>query len=185
MEFYKNINRGPQAKRSHARLLPVAIAILVLAVSSVPADRLYAQGRFGFGLVLGQPTGLAWKYKFNRANALDGAIGFSSYDRYRIHLDYLWHAYPFQEGHLALHYGVGGGIGFGEPPYGPFGGYYFRDDYFYRHTELGFAARGVIGLTYDIPRSPVDLFFEIAPIFVAAPTAGFGLDLGVGARVYP
>ena len=33
--------------------------------------------------------------------------------------------------------------------------------------------------------SPGDLFFEVAPLVIAAPEPGFGIDLGLGARVYP
>ena len=142
---------------------------------------LHAQDKFGFGIIIGEPTGLAWKYNINHINAIDGAIGFSPYDRFRIHADYLWHAHPFDEDHLALHYGLGAAFGFGRTDY-------FvaqRGSYVLHNGDLGFGARVVVGLTYMIPRSPVDLFFEVAPVIVAAPGPGFGFDLGLGARVYP
>ncbi len=159
------------------RVIVALLAGLVLCGTSA----LYAQGPFGFGIVIGEPTGIAWKYKINHLNAIDGAIGFSPYDRFRIHADYLWQAHPFQEEHLAVHYGLGAAIGFG------------RTDEVYEHGntyvlsegDMGFGIRAVVGLTYTIPRSPVDVFLEIAPIVVAAPGPGLGLDLGLGARVYP
>ncbi len=157
------------------------VPAILLACLLCAAQELHAQGKFGFGIVLGEPTGLAWKYKLNHLNAIDGAIGFSPYDRFRIHVDYLWHAYPFQDEHLAVHYGLGAAFGFGRTDYVVDHG----SSYVLREGDLGFGARAVVGLTYTIPRSPVDLFFEMAPLIVAAPGPGFGLDLGIGARVYP
>jgi len=139
------------------------------------------QGKFGVGFVLGEPTGVAWKYNMNSTNAFDGAIGFSPFDRYRAHVDYLWQTYPFNEQRLALHYGVGAAMGFGRTEYiaASNGRYFLRDD------DLGFAVRGVIGLNYRVPESPVDLFFEVAPLIVLTPTGGTGADVGLGVRLYP
>jgi hypothetical protein len=136
----------------------------------------------GFGFVFGEPTGLAWKYRLNRVNALDGAIGFSPFDRFRVHLDYLWHSHPFDEQRLSLHYGIGPAMGFGRTEYFAINR---RGDYVLRRDELGFGARTVVGLTYMIPRSPIDLFLEVAPVFVVSPDAGIGFDAGLGMRVYP
>jgi len=158
-----------------------ALTAILIGFVCCAASEVHAQGNFGFGLILGEPTGLAWKYKINHRNAIDGAIGFSPYDRFRIHVDYLWHSYPFQEQRLAVHYGLGAAFGFGRTDYVVSHG----DSYVLREGDLGFGARAVVGLTYMIPRSPVDVFFEMAPIIVAAPGPGFGLDLGLGVRVYP
>ncbi len=164
--------------RRTARIILMALAGVLLCA---PGSQVLAQGNFGFGLIIGEPTGIAWKYKINHMNAIDGAIGFSPYDRFRLHVDYLWHARPFNDENLAIHYGLGGAIGFGRTVYyDEHGG-----EYFFRNSDLGFGVRLVGGLTYMIPRSPVDLFVEIAPLIVAAPGPGFGMDLGLGARVYP
>lgn len=158
----------------------VALAVLACVLAGAGTD-LRAQGMFGFGIVIGEPTGLAWKYKINHINAVDGTIGFAPDDAFRINVDYLWHAYPFEEQHLAVHYGLGAAFGFGRT----------ESEFPHNHSfagngeDLGFGIRGVVGLTYSIPRSPVDLFFEIAPLIVAAPEGGFGLDVGLGVRVYP
>ena len=141
-----------------------------------------AEGKFGIGVVFGEPTGVAWKYRINYINAIDGSIGFSPYDRARVNIDFLWHSHPFNGGQLALHYGVGSAFGFGRTDFIAVRG---NDGYFLRRQELGFGVRAVIGLTYDIPRSPVDLFFELAPILVLTPGTGMGIDVGVGARIYP
>jgi hypothetical protein len=41
-----------------------------------------------------------------------------------------------------------------------------------------------LGLTYFIPRSPVELLVEVAPLLVIAPSSGTGLDGGIGARIH-
>ena len=155
-------------------------AIVCLAFcSGIPAR---AQGRFGFGVVFGEPTGVAWKYKLANSNAIDGAIGVSPFDRFRIHVDYLWHAYPFSTSNLALHYGVGPAFGFGRTDVV----YSYSDGgYILRRGDLGFGIRTVAGLTYSIARSPVDVFFELAPLFIFAPGTDVGIDIGLGARFYP
>lgn len=156
--------------------------ITILALCSLVSSEVRAQGQLGFGLIFGEPTGIAWKYRMNQVNAVDGGIGFSPFDRFRIHLDYLWHSHPFDEQRLSLHYGVGPAIGFGRTDY-------FAIDrggaYVLRSQELGFGARTVVGLTYMIPRSPIDLFLEMAPVFVVSPNAGLGFDVGLGMRAYP
>jgi hypothetical protein len=153
--------------------------LLILTAGSGMAQ---TRGNFGFGFILGEPTGLAWKYKINRVNALDGAIGFSPFDRFRIHVDYLWHAWPFNDPNFALHYGPGVAIGFGEST--TF--YKDRDDkYFVRSRQLGFGLRVPFGIDYAIPRSPVDIFFELAPLIIFSPDAGVGIDVGIGLRFYP
>ena len=137
------------------------------------------QGNFGLGAVIGEPTGIAWKYRINSVNALDGAIGFSPYNAYRVHVDYLWQSHPFDEYNLAMHYGAGVAFGSGRTTY-----YSNNGGVLFRNQEVGFGLRGVIGLNYLIKRSPVDLFFELAPLIVLTPNSTSGIDLGFGARVY-
>jgi hypothetical protein len=152
--------------------------LALLAALATPMTS--AQGRLGVGVIFGEPTGVSWKYKIDGEHALDGGIGLTPFDRFRIHVDYLWQSYPFQEEHLALHYGAGLAIGFRETVLG-------RDDNSFLVAEdgPGLGVRAVLGMTYMIPRSPVDLFLEVAPVFVLAPNAGIGFDAGFGARVYP
>lgn len=160
------------------RVLSAAFIVLICGLTS----EVRSQGRVGFGIIVGEPTGVAFKYRMNSVNAVDGALGFSPFDRFRLHADYLWHTYPFEEDRLAVHYGFGAAIGFGRTDYiavNPGNGYVLRS------RELGFGVRGVLGLTYAIPRSIVDLFLEVAPVLVVTPDAGMGIDAGIGARVYP
>lgn len=156
-----------------------SLIMLILAVSYQP---LKAQGNLGIGFVVGEPTGIAWKYRMNDYNAIDGAIGFSPYDRYRFHVDYLWHSGPFEERELLLHYGIGAAVGFGRTEYIVTEG---RRRYFFRNDDVGLGMRGVVGLTYKVRRSPIDLFVEAAPLLILSPGSGFGVDAGLGIRFYP
>ena len=155
-------------------ILICAFCAMIICHGTVPA-----QGKFGAGFVFGDPTGISWKYRINRTNAVDGAIGFSPFDRFRMHADYLWHSYPFHNENLALHYGMGAAIGFGRTEYYVVRG---RNALLFRDDEPGFAARGVFGLTYQIPRSPLETFVEVAPLFIFTSPAGLGLDAGLGLR---
>ena len=164
-----------QRRRALPRLV-LSLAALLLLLNSPAA----AQRRFGYGLVFGEPTGLSWKYTLERANAIDGVVGFSPENRFRIHADYLWISRPFNDGSFSLHYGAGAVLGFGRTRY-----LVSDDGYFIRSRELGFAARIPIGIDYAIPRSPCEVYFELAPMLIFAPDVGAGIDAGVGLRIYP
>lgn len=139
-----------------------------------------AQGQFGIGLIVGEPTGISWKYNLSDRNALDGALGFSPFDRMRLHVDYLWLARPFNERRLILSYGAGLAVGLGkrwvDGRRGVFG---------YVVQEAGLAVRIPIGLSYVIPRTPLEIGLEIAPLIILGPEAGLSADGGVILRIYP
>jgi len=156
----------------------LVVASLVVASSGT----LNAQGKFGLGFIFGDPTGFSWKYKISGTNAIDGVVGFSPFNRFRVHVDYLWNARSFSDPNFLLYYGVGGELGFGRTEYVVYRGRYA---YFDRYEPMSFGARGVVGISYSIPRSPVELMLEAAPILVVAPVGGIGIDAGVGVRVYP
>ena len=150
--------------------------IALFGFASTVTGTAQQKGKFGLGVVVGEPTGLAWKYWLEGTNALDGSIGFAPSDRFRLSVDYLWHAHPFSEKALALHYGPGVTFGFGQSHY--------SSDYFGENGG-GFGFRGVVGLTYLIKNTPLDVFFEAAPVIILAPSATSGVDLGLGLRAYP
>ena len=97
-------------------------------------------------------------------------------------MDYLWKATPFTDPAFSLHYGLGGAIGFGQTWFVEHG---HHDGYWATSQDLGLGLRVPFGIDYEIPRSPVDLFFELAPLFIFAPDAGVGIDIGIGVRFYP
>jgi hypothetical protein len=136
------------------------------------------QGKFGAGFIVGEPVGISWKYRTSYTNAFDGALGFLPDHGYRVHVDYLWQSYPFDEQNLAVHYGAGMAVGSGRSAY------FNNNGTFFRNQEVGFGLRGVLGLNYLIRKTPLDLFVEFAPLIVLTPNSGSGVDLGFGARVY-
>ena len=158
------------------KLLFVIPLVICLSTDALSQE---THGKFGVGLVFGEPTGFAWKYRLDDVNAVDGAIGIAPYDRFRMHVDYLWMAHPFDERRLMLHYGPGLAIGGGNS-------YYYLTDhgYFLHSEELGFGVRADVGLDYQIKQTPLELFLDVAPLFIVAPGPGTGLDLGFGGRFY-
>ena len=154
------------------------IVVMMIAFTSLART----QGKFGVGLIIGEPTGVAWKYRISGANAVDGAIGLSPGDRARFHVDYLWEKHSFQEENLSLHYGAGLAFGVGDSRYLALES---GDTYVFVQHDLGFAFRGVVGLTYMFPRSPFDAFLEIAPLLIVSPASGMGIDAALGVRIYP
>jgi hypothetical protein len=164
-------------KRSMFHASVALLGLLLFAVS--PAR---SQGNFGVGLVIGEPTGIAWTYKMTPTNSLSGGIGTTRFDRYRFHADYLWTTHPFTQQRLGLHYGLGAVLGVGPRSYVVVDG---QREYLYSDGDPGFGIRGVAGLNYTIPDTPLDVFLEAGPLVVLAPATSTGVDVGFGMRVYP
>ena len=131
----------------------------------------YSSGRFGAGLMLGEPTGATLKYWFNETMAIDGGIGwsFESDTDLHIHSDFLWHkfnVFPVSEGQLPLYFGVGARVK-------------FRDD-----DSERFGIRAPVGVAYIFPDKPVDVFVEVAPVLDVAPSTRLGIMGAIGARYW-
>ncbi len=139
---------------------------------------------FGFGIVVGDPTGITGKYWFDAISALDFSLGYDSFPHYwdgvGIQVDYLYHAYKFPVRapfRLLFYVGPGGKIVF------------WDDDWDHDHThEHGVAvgARFPFGLTM-VFAAPFDVFLELAPgIMFNAPDhdVRFDLDIALGGRFY-
>ena len=157
------------------------VLAVVLAVGLL-ASQAYGQKTFGFGLMLGEPSGISWKYHLSSSHALSGLVGFSPFDRFRIHVDYLWVSRPFDEPSLSLWYGLGGAVGFGRADY------FVKQDkrsYVTRTVTMGLGVRMVGAFNFAIPKSPVEIGLELAPILIVGPDAGVGVDGGVYVRFYP
>ena len=151
---------------------------LILAfvlLSAGPA--LAANGPFGVGLILGEPTGLSSKLWLDaeRKTAVDMAAAWSlSGDNdFHFHGDYLFHQYSWlhdalniQHGKLPVYFGLGGRVRVREN----------RDD------DVGI--RIPIGVSYIFDQMPVDVFAEIVPVVDIAPDTDGDLAGGVGVRFY-
>jgi len=156
------------------KLMFLCIALLALnvaAYSQTQSANYQTYGKFGAGFMVGEPTGISWKYRFSHANALEGAIGFLPDNGYRANFDYLWHTHPFSNDRFGVDYGAGIALGPGRTIES-------------RGQDIGFGVRGVAGLNFLIPNAPLDLFMEAAPIMILSPTSKLGVDAGFGMRMY-
>ncbi len=149
---------------------------------------IFAQGPegrdFGFGLIVGEPTGLTGKYWTNSRNALEFNVGSSFFGRPRIDVDYLWHFNAFRTSIVKLYAGVGGIMGFGE---GNSFWYEWRNGRFYYRTgnDIGLAISGLIGINV-IPRdTPLEIFLDAGILIGMAPDFGSAGELAFGIRFYP
>ncbi len=127
--------------------------------------------KVGAGLMLGEPTALNMKYWFDQHSALDAAVGvsFEGEDNLEFHADYLYHFFDVinvPEGRLPIY--VGGGLR-----------YKVRD-----HQDDQFGFRAVAGLDYIFENAPVDVFFEVGPVFNVTPDFDADFTIAVGARFW-
>jgi hypothetical protein len=156
------------------KLFFLCITLLVwniVANGQVQSASTQTYGKFGAGFIVGEPTGISWKYRFSHENALEGAVGFLPDNGYRVNMDYLWHTHPFSNERFGLDYGAGIAMGPGRTVES-------------QGQDIGFGVRGVAGLNFLIPNAPIDLFMEAAPIMVLSPTSKLGVDAGFGMRMY-
>jgi len=121
--------------------------------------------------MLGEPTGFSGKYWLSQSNALDFGLAYSfikSRSAFSIHSDYLFHAKNifFESIQFSTYYGFGARIRFANG----------------EKSILG--ARGVAGILWMDKAAPIDIFFEIAPVFNLFPETSLQLDCAVGARYY-
>lgn len=129
-------------------------------------------GKFGVGIILGEPTGASAKYWLNDTMAVDGAAGWSAHDHtdFYLHSDLLWHKLdlvPLDQGRLAGYIGAGGLVR-------------FRDD----HHDNQFGLRVPVGVSYMFDNAPVDVFAEIAPAVDVSPDVRGEITGGVGIRYW-
>jgi hypothetical protein len=128
-------------------------------------------GKFGAGLVVGEPTGPTAKFWISDAVAIDATMGWSLRDDRNIYLnaDILWHNFdliPAARGRAAVYFGAGPSIEF-------------------RHNDDNrFGVRGPVGISYFPENTPVDIFVEIAPILDFSPGLRGDFNAGIGVRYW-
>ncbi|MFH0920851.1 MAG: hypothetical protein V1913_10860 [Fibrobacterota bacterium] len=154
----------------------ILLLLLLTFVLPVQARR---GGNFGLGIILGAPTGFAFKKWTNSQNAVSGAIAFgsgaSAHSNYYwsdpdlyLQASYLWHnfnAIPLDGGAaMPLYAGVGGRVIVGDP------------------FQMGVRVCGGVSI---IPASmPLDFFLEFGVTVDVFEEPGAMPDAGLGARFY-
>jgi len=147
-----------------ARRILIAVAALTIFAGSAAA-----QGNFGLGIILGEPTGVSGKLWLTDRTAVDmaAAWSFSDEEAFHLHADYLLHNFDLisvSQGRLPIHFGVGARVK-------------FEDE-----SKLG--VRVPVGLTYIFDGAPLDIFFEIVPILDLIPDTEFDANAAIGIRFY-
>ncbi len=162
----------------------LALCAVIFSMISFPNILRAQSAGVGIGLIVGDPTGISAKFWTSEKNAIDLAVGWSNngtwsrfgngyayyytQSLFHIHADYLWHSFHVIESkeNFPLYYGLGFHFDSGST------------------VPTAFGVRGVGGIEW-LPRAvPLDVFLEIAPVFYVSPTAGLGLDAGLGARFF-
>ena len=153
-----------------------------LSIVLIIAKPIAAQDHgFGMGIILGEPTGLSAKLWTSSNNAFDFGLGvglggdrikyngiYDNSGRIHFHMDYLWHSFNAisSSEKFPLYYGIGG-------RFNTSGGY-----------EDSFGIRGVFGIAWFPHNTPIDVFFELVPVFQVTPLTGLGVDAGIGIRYF-
>ncbi|MDR3666663.1 MAG: hypothetical protein P4L35_07470 [Ignavibacteriaceae bacterium] len=163
------------------------ILISFLILTAINFNNSYAQSpgskNFGFGIILGDPTGVTLKFWTQRENALVFDIGSSYFGSPRLDIDYLWHFDAFRSNIAKLYAGFGGVLGIGEGKgfyYTEHHGFYFRSD-----NGDGLGVRGVFGVNVIPRNSPLEFFLEVGLLVGLTPDFGEAGDVGIGMRFYP
>lgn len=167
--------------------LAMSLGALVTQAEARPrpsgGSNFQANKTFGLGIMLGAPTGLSGKYFLGPDRALDFGVGFINYYRGRdglhLHMDYLFHPVSLvsvPEFELPLYFGIGGRF------------FSFDDNDNDDVDNFAFGVRAPIGISFDLTRTPIDIFFELALVidFFSGYRDNVGTDLNgaIGFRYY-
>ena len=146
--------------------MKMLLAMICMLAAGVGPLRAQQSGDFGAGVILGNPTGATAKLWLTDSQALDAGLGFST--GLALYGDYLWHSWKVlpqpSQGKLPVYLGLGA--------------------QFRTVSPNEFGLRTVAGIAYWLPRNPVEIFFEVVPVFRLSPRDSVGLDAGVGLRYY-
>jgi hypothetical protein len=162
---------------------------LLLITLFIISNQLMAQSSpngktFGFGIIVGDPTGGTLKFWTTGTNAFVIDIGASYFGSPRIGVDYLWHFDAFNSNIAHLFAGPGGVIGIGDHS-----GFWYKgkgNRWFLREgNDVGLGMRGVFGVNVVPERTPLEIFFEIGVLVGLVPDFGSAIDAALGLRFYP
>jgi hypothetical protein len=142
------------------------LALTFLLAAAASSARAQEEGSLGAGVVAGNPTGVTAKYWLNGLQAIDLGVGFSGDPAF--YADFLWHAWDMiaqpKQGHLGVYAGLGPRIE--------------------AKSQAQFGVRTIAGLSYWLPRHPIELFLDGGPVFVLTPDWTVNADIGLGVRFY-
>ncbi len=145
------------------------LVILMFIVMFFPCAVLAQDQGFGLGFILGEPTGISFKKWTGSTTAIDGAVAwsFSGQNSLHLHADYLIHRFDLikvEKGRLPVYFGLGVRLKL--------------------EDRTKFGVRIPVGVSYIFEEAPVDIFFELVPIFDLVPDTGFKISGSIGIRYY-
>lgn len=143
--------------------------VIIILATAIFAGSAFAQGTFGLGLIVGEPTGISAKWWLTSRTAVDAAAAWSFSDDAALHLhaDYLFHNFDLidvSKGQLPVYFGVGGRVKF--------------------DSDSNIGVRIPIGLAYLFQDMPLDVFAEIVPLVDLIPDTDFELNASIGIRYF-
>lgn len=141
----------------------LALVCLIAAANPVWAQK---AGDLGAGVIVGNPTGGTAKYWTTDSQAIDAGLGVSNH--LTGYVDYLWHTWTV----------------FSQPAQGKLGLYFGAGAQVRAFDDAEFGVRTVAGVSYWLPRNPIEIFAEVVPVFRLLPGTSVGLDGGLGVRYY-
>jgi hypothetical protein len=152
-------------------------AALVLLLFGCLAGLSYGASNhsIGLGIMLGEPTGLSFKFWSSQTTAFDAGAAWSFVNGhfFQIHGDFLLHNFNLLKvdtGRMSLYYGAGARLKFGS-----------NDT---NGSETTLSLRVPIGLAYEFDKTPVELFLEVVPMLDLIPSTEVQMAGAVGFRYY-
>jgi hypothetical protein len=151
------------------KLKNLSIVIFLIVSFLISATTLAQDKGTGLGIIVGEPTGVSFKYWTSSTTAFDAALAWSFVDEgaFHIHGDYIFHNFNLiriSGGKLPFYYGIGARIK--------------------TANKTRFGVRVPLGLAYIFFNAPVDIFFEVVPILDLAPKTDFKINAAIGARFF-
>jgi hypothetical protein len=139
--------------------------------------------QFGLGFLLGEPTGLSFRWFFHETQGIDALAawgwGWNHHQKVVIHADYLFRFYdliPIPKGDTALY--VGGGLQVGMFDYAPYDNYYHTAHDWYFLLALRLPG----GILYQVRSFPIEVLFEVAFLLDILPDLAADFNVGLGLR---
>lgn len=154
--------------------LVVGCTVLACAlVSGVARAQAGAEGQFGLGVIVGDPTGASGKYVLSPDNAIDGAVGLGLIggSHLSVHADLLWQFELERWPALSADLYLGLGPKLASKAKRGKGG-------------VRFGARGPLGVSLCFTRAPFDVFAEVAAGLWLVDKVGLDVDAAIGGRYW-
>ena len=151
------------------------LSIVLLAVVMLSGIGRAEAGGVGFGVIIGEPTGLSAKFWLGGDAAVDAAAAWSLFRhsaRLHVHADFLWHSFDLLQvspGQLPLYYGLGGRVVLASDD----------DD-----DDATVGMRVPVGLEYLFDGPPIGLLLEVVPVLDLLPKTDFDVNGAIGGRFY-